>query len=313
MREPLRYLITRVAYALVLWGAVMVAAFLLFHLVPSDPARVFLGPNASTEQVAAVRERLGLDRPIVDQFFEQTMRTLSFDLGRSWIDNRPVAAEVGRKLILSLALAALATAMVAIYLAFTLFLDAAFKRLSLTHTSDFLCSALPTLFIGVIIALVSVAWYPYTYFSGALNSASDWLFLLPPAFVLALYPMGVLGRLARNQIRTIETSDFVRAARARGLGTTAVFFNYTLRNTWVPLLAAFGNLLPLFLTSAFIVEIVFSVPGTGSLLLKSVLERDLPMLEGIILVTSGFTIATSLALEFLYPIADPRIRQEHAR
>jgi peptide/nickel transport system permease protein len=125
--------------------------------------------------------------------------------------------------------------------------------------------------------------------------------------------MGVLGRLARDQTRMIEASDYVRAARARGLGTATVFLNYTLRNTMVPLLAAFGNQLPLFLTSAFIVEIVFSVPGIGSLLLKSVLERDLPTLEGIVLVTSGFSIATSLVLEFLYPIADPRIRQPRAR
>jgi peptide/nickel transport system permease protein len=113
-------------------------------------------------------------------------------------------------------------------------------------------------------------------------------------------------------MRKVSESDYVRAAHARGLASGTMLRSYILRNSLVPLLAAFGNQLPLLLTSTFIVEIVFSVPGIGALLLKSVLERDLPMLEGIVLATSFFTIGIGLLLELLYPLADPRIRKGHA-
>jgi ABC-type dipeptide/oligopeptide/nickel transport system permease component len=122
--------------------------------------------------------------------------------------------------------------------------------------------------------------------------------------------MGILGRIARTQITQVSTAEFVRAARARGLSNGMVLRSYVIRNSLVPLLAAFGNQLPLLLTSTFVVEVVFSVPGVGALLLKSVLERDLPMLEGIVIATSLFTIVVNVALEALYPFIDPRIHRE---
>ena len=302
----------RFAYFLTLWIGVIAATFALFHVVPTDPVRTMLGPNASEDQVRLVRQSLELDKPVSTQFVNYIARVATLDFGRSFVDRRPVGAEVRKKLALTAILAGIATAIVALYLAITVALEGAPKWRWLSEVSAFFCVSLPTLFSGVVVALLAVAYYPYTRFSGSLATAADWLFLLPAAFVLALYPMGILGRIARTQMQSVANADYVRAAHARGLVDRTVLRSYVLRNSLVPLLAAFANQVPLLLTSTFIVEIVFSIPGVGALLLKSVLERDLPMLEGIVVVTSLMTIALTLLLDLMYPLVDPRIRKPHA-
>jgi peptide/nickel transport system permease protein len=308
----MNYFLSRMAYFITLWVGVIAATFILFHLVPTDPARTILGPNASEEQVASLRQSLELDKPLTTQFISYVVRIATLDFGRSFVDGRPVATEVKRKLMLSAVLAAIAITIVALYLTATIALEMREGWRWIRELTDFLCVSLPTLFSSLVVALLSVAYFSYTRYTGSLTTAGDLFFLLPPAFVLALYPMGILGRITRAQMRKVSESDYVRAAHARGLASGTMLRSYILRNSLVPLLAAFGNQLPLLLTSTFIVEIVFSVPGIGALLLKSVLERDLPMLEGIVLATSFFTIGIGLLLELLYPLADPRIRKGHA-
>lgn len=306
------YFLARFAHGFSLWLGVVAATFALFHVVPTDPVRTMLGPNASEEQVIAVRHSLGLDQSVPAQFGDYIARVATLDFGRSFVDGRPVGAEVRDKLMVTASLAALAVALIVLYLAASVVLEGTSQWRWLPRVAEFLCVSMPTLFVGVVVALAVVAYYPYTRFSGALASAGDWLYLLPPALVLALYPMGILGRIATDQMRQIADMDYVRAARGRGLARRTVVRAYILRNSLVPVMAAFGNQLPLLLTSTFIVEVVFSVPGIGALLLKSVLERDLPMLEGIVVLTAFLTIATTLLLELCYPFADPRIRQQHA-
>lgn len=285
----------------------VVATFLLFHVVPADPVRTALGPNAPEEQISSLRRDLGLDKPLLQQFSRYLRLTLSLDFGKSYVDQRPVGPEVRRKLTVTLALSAVTMGIVLVYLRAAAALAYDTRWRPLIGGVNFVLVATPVLFSAVVIALLSVWAYPFTRFSGTLSSVPDWLFLLPPAFVLALYPMGVLGRITSTQISAIESAEFVLAARARGLTEKMIMRSYVIRNCLVPLCAALGNQLPLLLTSAFIVEIVFSVPGLGSLLLKSVLSRDLPMLEGIVVVSSLLTILTGLILELLYPRIDPRI------
>lgn len=306
------YFLARFAHGFSLWLGVIAATFALFHVVPTDPVRTMLGPNASEEQVMTVRHSLGLDQSVPAQFGDYIARVATLDFGSSFVDGRPVGAEVRDKLMVTASLAALAVALIVLYLAASVALEGTSQWRWLPRVAEFLCVSMPTLFVGVVVALAVVAYYPYTRFSGTLASAGDWLYLLPPALVLGLYPMGILGRIATDQMRQIADMDYVRAARGRGLARGTVVRAYILRNSLVPVMAAFGNQLPLLLTSTFIVEVVFSVPGIGALLLKSVLERDLPMLEGIVVLTAFLTIATTLLLELCYPFADPRIRQQHA-
>lgn len=303
------YFLSRFLHGLSLWLGVIAVTFALFHIVPADPVRTMLGPNASEEQVMTVRHSLGLDKPVPAQFGDYIARMATLDFGRSFVDGRPVGPEVLQKLAVTASLAAIAIAIVMLYLAGSVALWRFGRSRSILRGLEFLCVSLPTLFSGVVVALAVVAYYPFTRYSGSLGTWEDWLYLLPPALVLALYPMGILGRIAADQMREIAELDFVRAAHGRGLTSGSVLRGYIFRNSLVPIMAAFGNQLPLLLTSTFIVEIVFSVPGIGALLLKSVLERDLLMLEGIVVMTGFLTIATSLLLELAYPLADPRMRE----
>lgn len=177
---------------------------------------------------------------------------------------------------------------------------------------DFLWVSTPTMFSGVLIALLGVRFWPFSRFSGTLTSMGDFLYFLPPAFVLALYPMAILSRIATAEARQVGDSTYICAARGLGLPESRIIAKYVLKNTLVPVLAAFANQIPILFTGAFIVEAIFSIPGVGSLLLRSLLQRDFPMLEGIVILNGLVVLAVYLVVEALYPLVDPRIGARHA-
>ena len=299
------YLLARGLYHLSLLAGVIFFAFLLFHAVPSDPARVALGVNASEDQVARLRAELGLDRPLPVQFAAHLGRFVRLDLGRSFVDRRAVGPEVASKLIVSLALLGMTLLLVVTYVVSIVALDI-WTGGRLGAGLDFLWVSTPTMFSAVVVGLLSGRFWPFSRFS-ATGDVGDLLYLLPPAFVLALYPMATLSRLAASEIRRIDATPYIRTARALGLPERTVVGKYVLRNAAVPLLAALANQLPILFTGAFVVEAVFSVPGLGSLLVRSLLQRDLPMLEGIVVVNTFVVLAVYLVVEAMYPLADPRI------
>lgn len=313
MNTLMRLFAKQTAYFLSLWLAVVVAAFVLFHLVPVDPIRTMLGPNASEEQVAAVRRDLGLDQPLHVQFGRYIAKAITLNFGQSFVDRRPVLPEIQKRFIISFAIALEATVIISFYLLCMAAIGFNRKGSRIGEFIDFICVSLPTLFAAIVVALISIVYYPYTRFSGNLQGLQDWLYLIPPAFVLALYPMGILGRIIRIQIQELSQAHYTRSALALGLSQWRIRISYVLRNAVIPLLATWGNQLPLLLTSTFVVELVFSVPGLGALLLRSVLERDFPMMEGIVIVTSLFVLCTYLIIDIIYPLADPRIQNSHAK
>ena len=300
-----RYLIARIAYALSLWAGVVVATFLLFHVVPSDPARTMLGPNASAQQVDTLRRELGLDQALHRQLTDYFGSAVRFDFGRSFVDRRPVGEEVAQRLAVTATLAGLATSFTVLYLLLCIALGSQLPRLIRVLNTAWVAG--PTLFSAMVLALLAVQYYPYTRFSGRDALLGDLLFLLPPALALALYPMGVLGRILDAEFSDLLRSDFVRTARSLGQSEPAVRYRHMLRNALVPLIAAYGVQLPLLLTNTFVVEVIFSVPGVGTLLLRSVLERDLPMLTGIAIAMAAFVLLLYLLLDVLYAVVDPRI------
>ena len=304
----MRKALARFTYYLSIWMAVAAASFTLFHLIPSDPVRAMLGPNASESQVATVRQELGLDKPVMVQFSRYMSRISKFDFGQSFVDRRSVGDELGKRFKVTLSLATVTVVIIFSYLILSTTLRLAGIKAWIAELGDFLCVSLPVLFVGIAIALISIRFYPFTRFSGELASFSDWMFLFLAAFVLSLYPMGILGRILRKQLSEIIGARYVLSARAFGLSNSLIWSRYVLRNASVPVLATFGNQLPLLISSTFIVELIFSIPGIGALLLRSVLERDLPMLEGIVLSTSVLILLISYTLELIYPYADPRIR-----
>ena len=305
------YVLQRSAYYLSLFFGIILFSFVLFHAVPTDPARVMLGPNAEEAQVSALRTKLGLDKPLSTQFATYLGDVAKFNLGTSYVDGRNVRTEVGGKLAVTLLLILLSLALTLVYIGISIGIEILGIR-KLGEFTDFLWVSFPTMFSGLLVALLAAHYYPFTTFSGAFTRSADYLYLLPPAFVLALYPMAVLSRIIRAEIVKIRRSQFILAARARGLSEWEVLRKHVLKNALIPFLAALSNQIPILFTSTFIVEIIFSVPGIGSLLVRSLLQRDFPMLEGIVILNGLVVILVFMVFELIYPMVDPRIRVSHA-
>jgi len=169
-------------------------------------------------------------------------------------------------------------------------------------------SSMPTLFAAVVAAIVVSTVYPFRHFGGTLGGVQGVLALLPASLVLALYPMATLSRMLRQQIREVSPAMFVTMARAKGLSEHQISFRHVLPNAALPVLAALSNLIPAMLTATFIVEIVFSLPGLGTLLIRSILQRDLPMIEGIVMINAAVTIASTFLIGLAVTLIDPRQR-----
>ncbi|MBC8459755.1 MAG: ABC transporter permease [Deltaproteobacteria bacterium] len=300
------YLVMRFGYYLSIFLGIIVFSFLLFHVIPSDPARTILGPNADQAQVEQLREKLGLNEPLYRRLGYYLVNVATLKFGHSYVDGRDVFIEIGRRFKVTLSLITVSMVIVFGYLAVTIltFRFSSLQRWS--HAIDFLISSLPVFFSGIIGAIFVLYFYPVTSFSGNLNSVNDLIFLIPPALVLAFYPMSILSGILKEEMSFVLQSLYITAEKSWGFSDITILFKYALKNSLIPILSALSNILPMLLTGAFIVEIIFSVPGIGSILVKSILEQDFPMLECTVIVNGAFFVLVNLGFEYLYPLLDPR-------
>lgn len=287
--------------------AIIIASFFLFHVVPVDPARASLGAQATQDQVQRLRAELGLDRPLQQQLFGFASSILRLDFGRSYVDQRPVGAEVLKRLPTTLALTGLALTLAMGYAATVLWLLSA-KAHSFVHWSNRLLALLPTLFVTVVTAIVALHFYPFSAYSADLSRLNDWMALLPPAMALGLFGMLSLGRVVDERVRELEGSRFVTAAHARGLSVRSIYFGHLLRHVIGPLLASMSTLVPYLLSAAFLVETVFSLPGLGTMLVNAILRRDLPSIEAVVMVNALLIMAVFVLCDLFTVVADPRLR-----
>lgn len=301
----IRYALRRVAYHASLLAGVLATTFVLFQVVPSDPARVILGPNASEAEVSALREQLGLHAPLAERFASFLGSGLGLDFGRSYVDERLVWPEVRQRAAVSATLVGMSAFLTFGYLALCLHVGDVGRRVR--AALELAAVALPTMFSGVVVALAAARWTGLPAFSGRLDSPSDLVALLLPAFVLGLFPMATLSRILDQETTRLRSAPFTIAARAVGYSWRRLRWTRFSRNAAVPVLATFGTLLPMLFSGAFVIEVLFSVPGTGSLIAKSVLARDLPMLQGVVVVNGLLVISVHLVLELLFPLLDPRM------
>ena len=304
------FYLKRVSFYTSLLLGIILFSFILFHVMPTDPARVILGPNADEKQVETLRKELGLDKPRPQQLINYISRIARFDFGKSYIDNRSVYHAVLEKFMISLVLVAISVLFIFLYI--ILVISCPLRLVWPFELLNFLFVSTPTFFSGIVIAILTFLFYPFTAFSGDFQSIENLLYMLPPAFVLSLYPMSILARILKQEMERINKSTFITFARSQGLPELKIRFKYILKNALIPFLAAFSNQLPMLFTGAFIVEIIFSLPGIGSLLVKSILQKDMPMLEGVVILNGILFIVINLIFETLYPIIDPRIRKQHA-
>jgi glutathione transport system permease protein len=288
---------------------VAVLVFLFVHLLPGDPARLAAGPEADQETVELVRRDLGLDRPVLEQFVSWSTRALRGDLGRSIRTKRPVLDEIGERFLPTLWLTVWSMAWsVVLGLAIGI-LSAVFRNRWPDRVGMALAVSgisLPSFALGMLLIeafSVQLGWLPTV-------GAGTWKHYVLPSLTLGAGVAAVLARFTRASFADILHEDYIRTARAKGLGEVAVVLRHGLRNALVPVVTMMGLQFGFLLGGSIVVETVFSWPGMGRLLVDAVDMHDYPVIQGEVLLFSLEFILINLAVDVLYGAINPLIRHE---
>jgi peptide/nickel transport system permease protein len=315
----LAYTLRRLVYVLPVLLGVSLLCFLLVHIAPGDPLTSILPPDASAQLQAEMRTLYGFDRPLVVQFGLWLLRALTGDLGSSIATGRPVAAEVARAVGNTLILSVVATA-IGFFFGSLFGFVAGYFRGSWVDTAASVISVLgvsvPHYWLGMVLVIVfsaQLGWLPATGAGpgGSGDWALDWAHirhLLLPAITMSVIPMGIIARTVRALVAEILAQDFVVGLRAKGLRDAGIFA-HVVKNVAPTALAVMGLQLGYLLGGSILIETVFSWPGTGFLLNSAIFQRDLPLLQGTILVLALFFVILNLLVDVLQTALDPRIQR----
>jgi ABC-type dipeptide/oligopeptide/nickel transport system permease component len=291
----------------VLFG-VTLAVFSMLFLVPGDPVKIMLAEFVTTpDQIAQMRAQLHLDEPVLKQYGRFVGNALRGDLGVSIRSRRPVAAEITEN-IGSTGQLALASMLVAIGLGVPLGLVAALGRNSWLDVAAMVVAllgvAMPSFWLGFLLIFVfslHLGWLPAT-------GGGDLPHLVMPAVALGMIAAAIIARLTRSSMLEVLGQDYVRTARAKGLGSGSVVVRHALRNALIPVVTVFGLQFGNLLAGAVIVETVFSRPGLGRLIVGGILAKDFPLVQGTVLFVAAAYVLINVVVDVAYAYVDPRIR-----
>jgi peptide/nickel transport system permease protein len=294
---------------------VAVIVFAILRAVPGDPAAVIAGDSATPEQVAALREKLGLEKPVVTQFAIWLGGVLRGDLGESYFFRKPVAELIVQRLEPTLALG-LAALSIAVSVAVPLGVVAAFRQGTWIDRAVMGLSvagfSMPVFVLGYLLVWifsVQLEWLPVQGYARIADGLGPFLErLLLPAVTLALVYVALVARITRTSVLEVLNEDYVRTARAKGLRERDVLTRHALRNAAVPILTVVGIGLAVLIGGAVVTESVFAIPGLGRLTVEAVLSRDFPVIQALILLFATGYVFVNLAIDIGYAVLDPRIR-----
>jgi peptide/nickel transport system permease protein len=305
----LRYFVRRVLLAIPVLIGVATLVFSLIHLVPGDPAQAMLGDGAAPQDIAELRTSLGLDQPLLTQYFTFLRHAVTGDLGKSFRTGQPVTTMIFERIPATAELA-LAAMLVAIVIAIPLGVVAAVWRgTAIDHSAMTFALAgvsIPNFWLGPLLAIVFAVEFGWLPVSGRGTLAH----LVLPAISLGLALAAILARMTRASLLDELGELYVRAARARGVSNAASITSHALRNSMIPLLTIIALQFGAVLTGAVITETIFAWPGIGRLLIQSIGFRDYPMVQGCILLIAVTYVTVNLITDLMYGVLDPRIRFE---
>jgi peptide/nickel transport system permease protein len=309
------HLLRRLAATLPVMAVVAVVVFLLIHLSPGDPAALIAGDLATTEDIANLRAALGLDQPLWKQFAIWLGRILTGDLGTSIFTQVPVTQLLAQRLEPTLSIAAL-TMGLAITVSIPLGTLAAYCAGSLLDRTVMVFAVLafsvPVFLVGYLLIYgfaIQLGWFPVQgYVRLAEGGVGPWLRSLAlPCINLALLYMALLTRMTRATVLEVLHEDYIRTARAKGLGVLAVL-GHALRNAAIPIATTVGVGIALLIGGVVVTETVFSIPGVGRLVIDSVQRHDFPVIQSVLLISAGVYVLINLLIDLSYGFFDPRIR-----
>ncbi|OZI79306.1 MULTISPECIES: ABC transporter permease [Bordetella] len=311
----LRYLLNRLVGLVAVMFIVATIVFVILRITPGDPAAVMLGPQASQQDIDALRARLGLDQSLPAQYAAWLGQLARGDLGQSIFLDKPVLAALADRAeptfwltLMSLAIASAIALPVGI-------LSAVRRGTALDQsvvTFSMFTSSIPSFWLGLLlmqIFSVKLGWLPVAGYGGPdAGIATRLSHLILPAIVLGLVNSALITRFIRASMLDVLRDDYVRTARAKGLPERKVILKHAVRNALIPILTVLGLTTALLVSGAVVTETVFGLPGVGSLVVSAVLRRDYPVIQGALLVIAAIYVLINLFIDLLYLAVDPRVR-----
>ncbi|QRF63315.1 ABC transporter permease [Variovorax paradoxus] len=309
------YILRRAGTTLPVMAMVAFFIFSLLYLAPGDPAAMIAGDQATPEDLARIRESLGLSRPFLAQFADWSWRVLHFDLGKSIFTGTPVTALIGQRMEATVSLLVM-TLVTAVLIAVPLGVIAAWKAGSLFDRAIMAFAvfgfSVPVFAVGYMLAWVfalQMQWLPVQGYVPLSEGAWPWLQrLLLPALTMSFGYVALIARITRTTMLEVLQQDYVRTARAKGLASRGVLFVHALKNASVPIVTVIGLGIAMLIGGAVVTESVFAIPGIGRLTVDAILRRDYPVIQGVVLMFSFVYMLINLLIDVSYTLLDPRIR-----
>lgn len=310
------YILRRLLALIPVLLLVSIIVFIIMRLIPGDPIDVMYGVEGiSQETRAAIERKLGLDQPLPVQYLRWLGRFVTGDWGVSFVNGQPVFDTIVRKLPATYFLA-VSSMLIALLLSVPLGIIAAFKRNSGVDYAAMVLALLgisiPDFWMAIMLVLVfalRLRWLPSIGFVSPFESPVLGLkHLILPAFALGTALTGTFTRLTRSSLLEVLSEDYVRTARAKGLSERTVILIHALKNAMIPMVTVMGMWFGFLLAGAVVIESVFAWPGVGQLLIQSILSRDYPTIQNVVLLVSMSFVLVNLLVDVTYTILDPRIR-----
>jgi peptide/nickel transport system permease protein len=305
----------RLMAAIPVMGVVAIAVFALLHVTPGDPAVIIAGDYATTEDIARIRARLGLDQPLVTQAGLWLGRIVRGDLGTSIFSGLPVATLIKQRAEATIGLTLFAM-VISVGVGVPLGVLAAWKKGSWIDRGVMVVAvsgfSMPTFWLGFLLVFVfaiSVHWLPVQGYRPLGDGVWPFLrHLILPAITLSVVYLALIARMTRASMLGVLGEDFIRTAFAKGLAPRRVLIRHALKNASLPVVTIIGLGFALLIGGAVVTESVFALPGLGRLTVDAIVRRDYPVIQGVILVVSGVYVLINLVVDVLYVFLDPRIR-----
>ena len=310
----LRYTLSRLQSLILSLIAASIVIFLTVEIVPGDPASYMLGLNASEDTIAALRDQLGLNVPSYQRYWNWVSSLLQGDFGTSYTYRTPVSDMIRDRLWISLPLAIYAL-FLSTLIAFPAGILAATHRGSFTDVLIMgftqLGVAIPNFWFAMLMVLlfaINLQWFSAGGFPGWENPLLAIKSLTLPAIALALPQASILARIMRSSLLDILSEDYIRTARAKGLTRGQTLYRHALRNALIPVLTIIGLQFSFLMAGAIIIENVFFLPGLGRLVFQAITQRDLIVVESVVMLLVFAVILVNFAVDIAYAIVDPRLR-----
>lgn len=315
MQRIARELLMRLGGMLVVLALVVTVVFVIVRVTPGDPAAVMLGSDATPEDIAQLRTKMGLDAPLIFQFTNFVTGIFHGDLGQSIFLNQPVTSALASRAEPTFFLT-LFSILIAVAIALPVGIISAVKRGTIFDqvvvTTTMVAASVPSFWLGLIliqIFAVSQGWFPVSGYGGPDASFMSRLHhLVLPAVTLGIVNSALITRFTRAAMLDVLSEDYVRTAKAKGAGVGRVVLKHALKNALIPIITVIGLSVAMLIAGAVVTETVFGLPGIGNLVVSAVLRRDYPVIQGTLLVVAAIYVLINLIVDILYVLVDPRVR-----